>query len=197
MTLLQEFGKFIEASYQTSFAPSTIHSARRALLDWHGALIAGADTDAASRLREAYVEELGVGQCSIAGSHKKAFSRAAAFVNGTISHIAEFDDIFRDGAYHPACPTISAAFALAESRNESIENLLLQQARKKAEKRVRYLRGSMNLEKQEPDAKFIEELIKNETEEIVRSSKLWDLMLWIWSFHAERGHKCNTTLLEF
>ena len=57
--------------------------------------------------------------------------------------------------------------------DESIENLLLQQARKKAEKRVRYLRGSMNLEKQEPDAKFIEELIKNETEEIVQSSKLW------------------------
>ena len=57
--------------------------------------------------------------------------------------------------------------------DESIENLLLQQARKKAEKRVRYLRGSMNLEKQEPDAKFIEELIKNETEEIVRSCKLW------------------------
>jgi 2-methylcitrate dehydratase PrpD len=124
MTLLQEFGQFIEASYQASFTPSTIHSARRALLDWHGALIAGADTDAASKLREAYQEELGVGQSSVAGSHKKAFSRAAAFMNGTISHIAEFDDIFRDGAYHPACPTISAAFALAESRNESIENLL-------------------------------------------------------------------------
>ena len=58
--------------------------------------------------------------------------------------------------------------------DESIENILLQQARKKAEKRVRYLRGSMNLEKQEPDAKFIEELIKNETEEIVRSCKLWE-----------------------
>ena len=58
MTLLQEFGQFIEASYQASFTPSTIHSARRALLDWHGALIAGADTDAASKLREAYQEEL-------------------------------------------------------------------------------------------------------------------------------------------
>jgi len=124
MTLLQEFGQFIEGSYQTTFASLTLHSARRALLDWHGALIAGADTEAASKLREAYVEELGVGHCSVAGSHKKAFSRAAAFINGTISHIAEFDDIFRDGAYHPACPTISAAFALAESRNDSIEDLL-------------------------------------------------------------------------
>ncbi|WP_353201767.1 MmgE/PrpD family protein [Polynucleobacter sp.] len=124
MTLLEEFGQFIEGSYQTTFSQETIHSARRALLDWHGALIAGADTDAASRLRDAYSEEFGVGKCSVAGSQKKVFARAAAFMNGTISHIAEFDDIFRDGAYHPACPTISAAFALAESRNDSVDNLL-------------------------------------------------------------------------
>ena len=124
MTLLEEFGQFIEGSYLATFSQETLHSARRALLDWHGALIAGADTDVASRLRHAYSEEFGVGQCSVAGSQKKVFARAAAFMNGTISHIAEFDDIFRDGAYHPACPTISAAFALAESRNDSLENLL-------------------------------------------------------------------------
>lgn len=124
MTLLQAFGQFIEASYQTGFPASTLHGARRALLDWHGALIAGADTEAASLLREAYKDEFGVGNCSVAGSQKKVFPRAAAFMNGTISHIAEFDDIFRDGAYHPACPTISAAIALAESRNDSVEDLL-------------------------------------------------------------------------
>jgi len=124
MTLLKEFGQFIEDSKQILFTPATIHSGRRALLDWHGALIAGADTDTAARLRNAYSEELGMGNCSIAGSQQKTFSRAAAFINGTISHIAEFDDIFRDGAYHPACPTISAAFALAESRNDSLADLL-------------------------------------------------------------------------
>lgn len=124
MTLLQEFGQFIEASHHTSFTQHTMHSARRALLDWHGALIAGSDTDAAIRLRSAYAEELGVGECSIVGSNQKAFSRAAAFLNGTISHIAEFDDIFRDGAFHPACPTIAAVFALAEQRNDSLDDLL-------------------------------------------------------------------------
>ena len=124
MTLLQAFGQFIEASHHTHFSPATLHGARRALLDWHGALIAGADSEAASRLRDAYREEFGVGHSSVAGSQKKVFARAAAFMNGTISHIAEFDDIFRDGAYHPACPTISAALALAESQNTSVENLL-------------------------------------------------------------------------
>ena len=56
----------------------------------------------------------------------------------------------------------------------SLETLLLKQARKKAEKRVRYLRGSMNLEKQEPDALLIEALVKKEAEELLRSPKLWD-----------------------
>ena len=124
MTLLQEFGRFIESCQSQSFSATTMHHARRALLDWHGALIAGSNTDAAQRLIKAYVEELGVGKCSIAGSTQKTFSRAAAFINGTISHISEFDDIFRDGAYHPACPTISAAYALAESRDDSVEHLL-------------------------------------------------------------------------
>ena len=124
MTLLQEFGSFIEASHLIEFSTQTLHSARRALLDWHGALIAGSDTEVANRLRDAYQEELGAGNCSVAGTSKEAFSRAAAFINGTISHSAEFDDIFRDGAYHPACPTISAVFALAESRNDSLEDLL-------------------------------------------------------------------------
>jgi 2-methylcitrate dehydratase PrpD len=124
MTLLQEFGRFIESRQSQSFSATTMHHARRALLDWHGALIAGSNTDAAEKLIKAYVEELGVGKCSIAGTTQKTFSRAAAFINGTISHISEFDDIFRDGAYHPACPTISAAYALAESRDDSVEHLL-------------------------------------------------------------------------
>jgi 2-methylcitrate dehydratase PrpD len=124
MTLLQEFGSWIESGYSIKHNLDTLHHARRALLDWHGALIAGSDSEAALRLRNAYSEEFGVGNCAIAGSDRKVFTRAAAFLNGTISHIAEFDDIFRDGAYHPACPTISAAFALAQARNASVSDLL-------------------------------------------------------------------------
>jgi 2-methylcitrate dehydratase PrpD len=80
MTLLQEFGQFIEASQHNHFSPPTLHCARRALLDWHGALIAGADSEAGSRLRDAYREEFGVGHSSVAGSQKKVFARAAAFM---------------------------------------------------------------------------------------------------------------------
>ena len=58
---------------------------------------------------------------------------------------------------------------------EPIEMIRQKQARKVAEKRMRYLRGTMSLEKQSPDTHLIEELIKEEVEELLRSSgsKLW------------------------
>ena len=124
MTLLQEFGKFIDSSQHDFFTEDMMHHARRALLDWQGALIAGSDSLAAQKLRSSYKEELGFGQCSVAGTTQTAFTRAAAFINGSISHIAEFDDIYRDGAYHPAAPTISGVFALAQSRQASLNELL-------------------------------------------------------------------------
>jgi hypothetical protein len=50
---------------------------------------------------------------------KKATPRAAALINGSAAHTAEFDDIFRDGIYHPGAPTIAAALALGFSKNIS------------------------------------------------------------------------------
>ena len=123
-TILEQFGSFIEECQQKTFSDETMHHARRALLDWQGSLIAGSDTEAAIKLFAAYSEELGYGNCSVAGITKKTLTRAGAFMNGTISHIAEFDDIYRDGAYHPAAPTISGVFALAEQRNDGIDHLL-------------------------------------------------------------------------
>lgn len=124
MTLLLKFGQFIEAAQTARLDQSVINHAQRALLDWHTALIAGSTTDAANKLRQAFDDELGMGSCAIAGSDKKASARMAAFINGTISHIAEYDDIYRDGAYHPACPTISAAVALAEHKKLPLKILL-------------------------------------------------------------------------
>jgi 2-methylcitrate dehydratase PrpD len=131
MTILERFAEFIYANKDAKFDSETLHHARRALLDWQGALIAGANAHTADLLRLAYKDELHdlhdshiSGLCSVAGTHLRAAPRAAAFLNGTISHIAEFDDIYRDGGYHPASPTISAVFALAQARDYSLDDLL-------------------------------------------------------------------------
>jgi len=59
---------------------------------------------------------------------------------------------------------------------DSIEAIRRKQARKIAEKRVSYLKGTMNLEEQQPDPRFIEEILKREEEHLLQGpgSKLWE-----------------------
>jgi len=128
-TLLQSYGAYIAKAAQQAQSADVQHHTKRALLDWTGALIAGGNLPTADLLRKAYADELlapgaGHAPCSIAGSTAKAQLRAAAFINGTLSHLAEYDDIYRDGAYHPASPTISPAFALAQARGLGRDALL-------------------------------------------------------------------------
>lgn len=59
--------------------------------------------------------------------------------------------------------------------SESIDTQRKKQARKKAEKHIRYLKGTMSLEKQEPDERLLKELMKDKEEEYLHSnSKLWN-----------------------
>ena len=55
---------------------------------------------------------------------ERATTRTAALINGTASHIIEFDDIYRDGLFHPGSPIISAALAVAEMVDSSGIDLL-------------------------------------------------------------------------
>jgi hypothetical protein len=60
---------------------------------------------------------------------------------------------------------------------DSIDVLRHTQAKKVAEKRVRYLKGTMNLEDQQPDSRFVMELIRCEEERLLRggpNAKLWE-----------------------
>lgn len=135
-SLLQSYGQYIASQGHAALPVDVQHHAKRALLDWTGALIAGGDLPTAVLLRQAYADELiaangtqgaeetGIALCTIGGTASKAKLRAAAFLNGTLSHLAEYDDIFRDGAYHPASPTISPVVALAESRGLGRDALL-------------------------------------------------------------------------
>ena len=82
-------------------APEVRHHARRALIDWHAALLPGLAVAPATLLKKAFAEEL-----------ERGYPRTLALVNGTAAHTVEVDDIYRDGIYHPGAPTIAAALSL-------------------------------------------------------------------------------------
>src|SRR3546814_10355341 len=107
-----------------SMSGEVLHHAKRAALDWFSALLAGVSMPPARQLLAAHRSELGVGRSSIPGHGTTAFPATAAWINGTVSHTAEFDDIFRDAAYHPGCVVIPAALAVAEEHSRTGLDLL-------------------------------------------------------------------------
>jgi 2-methylcitrate dehydratase PrpD len=109
---------------QAPLRAETERHARRALFDWFAALFPGCAQPPATLLAIAMRSEGGAARsiCYVDGSIVPL--RHAALINATASHTVEFDDIYRDAGYHPACPTISAALAAAQATSASMDGLL-------------------------------------------------------------------------
>ncbi len=77
---------------------------------------------------------------------------------------------------HKILNAISCDLIISPLLHDSIEIIRRKQARKIAEKQIRHLKGTMNLENQQPDSLFIEELLKQEEERLLKgpNSKLWE-----------------------
>lgn len=94
-------------------------------LDWLGVTLAGSQEDATAILRACLLEEGGRPLSTLLGSPEKTSMQNAALVNGTASHILDFDDLHLPahtpaGAIgHPSAPVFPALLALAEARSIS------------------------------------------------------------------------------
>lgn len=100
--------------------PAVREAVRKALLDWFATTLPGAVRSPATLLANADLGNgSGGGKAVCYVDSTRTSPRRAAFLNGTASHTVEFDDIYRDGGYHPGSPTIAAALALAQDRGLS------------------------------------------------------------------------------
>lgn len=110
------------------------------------------------------------------GMSQKALARRAGVPQSTISRIEQEERDANLATLNKILSAISCDLVIVPLLQGSIEAIRKKQARKMAEKQVRYLKGTMNLEDQQPDARFIEELIKQEEERLLQgpSAKLWD-----------------------
>lgn len=112
------------ARWQNETLPEPVAwAARRAVLDWFATALPGCLLPPATVLVRALAEERPPGGaiCYVDGSVSSP--RHAALLNAVASHIVEFDDIFRDGGYHPGSSTVAAALSLAQHRGLSAQAL--------------------------------------------------------------------------
>lgn len=110
------------------------------------------------------------------GMSQKLLAKRAGVPQSTISRIEQNERDANLSTLNKILSAISCDLVIVPLLQDSIDAIRRKQARKMAEKQVRYLKGTMNLENQQPDSRFIAELIKQEEERLLQgsNSKLWD-----------------------
>lgn len=88
---------------------------RHCLLDWIAVTVAGAREDVVELLA-AEVTADGGSSATLLGRPERAGVVDAAYVNGTASHVLDFDDVHMGMLGHPSAPIFPALLAIAEER---------------------------------------------------------------------------------
>ena len=123
MHVVERFAEFAQTFRAQPIPAGVLHHAKRAVLDWHAALLPGAVAAPATLLEKALAQDLDRGGATLALG-RKATARTAALINASAAHTMEVDDIYRDAIYHPGAPTIAAALAAAQENGANGEAFL-------------------------------------------------------------------------
>lgn len=110
------------------------------------------------------------------GMSQKALAKRAGVPQSTVSRIEQSQRDVSLSTLNKILSAISCDLVIVPLLLDSIDVIRRKQARKMAEKQILYLKGTMNLEDQQPDSRFIEELIKQEEEYLLQgpNTKLWE-----------------------
>ncbi|MEO9131113.1 MAG: MmgE/PrpD family protein [Sphingomonas sp.] len=94
---------------------STVHAAKRALLDGMGVMLAasGASPEVAPFID--YAASQGRGDATILGTGLRTSAAMAAFANGAMAHALDFEDAFDPAPCHPDASLLPTLLAVAET----------------------------------------------------------------------------------
>jgi 2-methylcitrate dehydratase PrpD len=123
LAVVERFADFAADFVKRPIQPEILRYAKRTVIDWYAALLAGARAAPATGLERALIDELDRGPAKLALG-RPASPRAAAMINGTASHAMEVDDIYFEAIFHPGAPTMAAALAAAQATKASGEAFL-------------------------------------------------------------------------
>jgi 2-methylcitrate dehydratase PrpD len=116
MTVNQEIADYIVRTGYADIPSPVINRAKECILDSIGVALYGSKFEA-SLIGFAIAGESGEQKqgASVLGRRKKIFPPLAAFVNGVMTHVADFDDVLAVLRGHPSCVLMPATLATCEA----------------------------------------------------------------------------------
>lgn len=119
--LMSRLTAFITDISYEKLPEEMVELAKQAIIDTLGVAIAGWNEPAVEKAKKVYVsQESGLGGvASLWGEPVKADFDKAAIINGTASHVLDYDDASVGVVIHPSAPILSAIAPLAEKLKSS------------------------------------------------------------------------------
>ena len=103
---------------------AVIEKAKLSIFDWFAVLNAGAAEPVSDIVRAAMAQEQTRGASKAAGMLAPLSARAAAYVNGTISHALDYDDTHFGMVGHPTVAVLPAVLAIVQDRRLGGQDLI-------------------------------------------------------------------------
>lgn len=115
MNKTRELCEFLASMTPEMVGQENLRDIRYKTLDWVGCTVAAQNKACTVGARTVLLDQGGNPQASAVGVPEKVSSQQAAFYNGMISHVLEYDDTNKIAITHPGAPVIAAALAAAEA----------------------------------------------------------------------------------
>lgn len=123
MTILREYAAYAGRTGFEDIPGDLVELAKLSIMDTAGVACNAAATEEAARFRSYAAEQFGHRrEASVIGDSTRLTTAGAAFLNGALAHIDDYDEVSLPG--HAAVATVPAALALAESRGLDGRELL-------------------------------------------------------------------------
>ncbi len=110
----QELLDFVYGIAPKDLPATTVHAAKRTLIDQIGVQLACSTLPWSQSLYRFAKSQSGTGKCTVVGLNDHLRAPWAAFANGSFGHGFEIDDIDLHADVHPGCYVIPTALAVAE-----------------------------------------------------------------------------------
>ena len=114
--------KFIHKTELSEIPLEALDITKKHIIDWFATAIAGSNEEAGTILHDYATEISGSNHANIIGTTTKGSVDNAAFINGSLGHLLDYDDM---GFSHPTTCILPGLLALADKNNISGEKVLL------------------------------------------------------------------------
>jgi 2-methylcitrate dehydratase PrpD len=114
-----KIAEFVVQSRLENIPAGVVHEARRALVNWAGCVLGGANHETLTKAAGVLAPASGLSEASVLGRSIKVDAMLAALLNSMSASVHVYDDTHPSTVVHPGSPVIAAALAVAERNGKS------------------------------------------------------------------------------